>query len=135
MQGGVHLKRPGCDGTVMVPILLTSVFTFCRASANITSTQHAPPQKESLSFFPPRAPCYHLPHPSPSHLLQPSSTPICPSLQNVMRHACRAEMEGGGREGLLLLTGKILLIKKKKKKKTSLVSVSEGFLLCGMDAG
>ena len=36
---------------------------------------------------------------------------------------------GGG--GLLLLTGKILLI----KKKTSLVSVSEGFLLCGMDAG
>lgn len=38
---------------------------------------------------------------------------------------------GGAGAGLLLLTGKILLI----KKKTSLVSVSEGFLLCGMDAG
>lgn len=49
-------------------------------------------------------------------------------------HAGRKWREGG-REGLLLLTGKILLIKKKKKKKTSLVSVSEGFLLCGMDAG
>lgn len=118
MQGGFHLKRPGCDGTIMVPILLTSIFTFCRASANITSAQHAPPAPKRKTSRSSRHE-----HPAttfPTHrLLTSSSLPALRSAQVCKMwwgmHAGRKWREGG-REGLLLLTGKILLIKKKKKK-------------------
>lgn len=109
--------------------ILTSIFTFLQ-HLPASRAFNKPPKKHVL-FFLPHAPSYHLPHPSPSHLFPPSSAPICPCLQNVMRQACRRKHGSGVLRGRgLLLTGEILLI-----KKTSLVSVSQGFLLCGTGPG
>lgn len=114
----------------MVQIAMTSIRSLSVASANIRSPQQPRALKKHPVFFSlvtstllPPSPLIAFPP------LQPSSAPIFPSLQNVMRQAENGSGVLRGRA--LLLTGGILLIKKKK----ALLSVQEGFLPCGMCTG
>lgn len=128
---GIYLEWSSFVGITMVQIAMTSIHSLSVASANIRSPQQPRAFKKHPVFFSlvtstllPPSPLIAFPP------LQPSSAPICPSLQNVMRQAENGSGVLRGRA--LLLTGGILLIKKKKK---ALLSVQEGFLPCGMCTG
>lgn len=108
---GVYTEWSSYDEIAIVQILLTAVFTFSVSLLNKPQKKH-PVFPVTCTLLPPSPPIAFPP-------LQPSSTSICPTLQNVMRQACGRKHGSGVLRGRgLLLTGEILLI-----KETFLVSV------------